>query len=267
MPTELERYRFDLDGYIVVPDALDPTQVQTLNDLIDHQGIELRANSDGGQDSGVVPLELDPVFRDAMVNPRITPYLDDWLGPGVRLDHCYFVFAESGRTGLHMHLGGTPYVRPASYHVRNGRIFSALTVVSYVLAPSAPGEGFACVRGSHKSEFPLPTDVRDLADRSFITVPEAKPGDAIIFTEALTHGSTPWTSSHMRRALLYKYCPGHMIWVRTRWSPAVLDACTDEQRAYLEPPYIFEEPQFDRQPDLSEELIQLQHSRRRIGAG
>jgi ectoine hydroxylase-related dioxygenase (phytanoyl-CoA dioxygenase family) len=135
--------------------------------------------------------------------------------------------------------------------VRGGRIFSGLIVVSYVLVPAADGEGFACVRGSHKSEFELPADVKDLSDRSLITVPEAEPGDAIIFTEALTHGSTPWTSSHMRRALLFKYTPGHMNWMHPRWSLELLELCTPEQKQYLEPPYVADQPQFfgGDQPD------------------
>ena len=38
-----------------------------------------------------------------------------------------------------------------------------------------------------------------------------KAGDAVIFTETLTHGTLPWTAAHERRALLYKFsqvpCP------------------------------------------------------------
>jgi hypothetical protein len=231
VPTDKERYRFDLDGYLVVPNALDADRVRELNDVVDR--LELAS----AETRAVGFFDRDPAFRELLVNPAITPYLLEWLGPGLRLDHYYLIFGET-LDGLQMHLGGTPYVPWGSYHVRNGRIFSALTVVSYVLNPVKPGEGFACVPGSHKSEFPCPDDVTDLRDRSFITAPTVEPGDAIIFTEALTHGALPWTSAHGRRALLYKFTPGHVTWLHPRWSQELLDACTPEQRAFLEPAYV-----------------------------
>ena len=38
-------------------------------------------------------------------------------------------------------------------------------------------------------------------------------GSVIIFTEALAHGTLPWTADHERRALFYRYTPGHMAFV------------------------------------------------------
>jgi hypothetical protein len=233
MPSEKERYRFDLTGYLVVSQALDADQVAELNELIDRHELA----SEQGQVAGSF-LELDAAFREVIANPKVTAYLDAWVGAGVRLDHAYFIFAEAGYPALHLHLGGTPYFPACSYHVRDGQIFSALTVVSYVLSETPSGQGFACIPGSHKSDFPCPEDVVHHADQSLIEVPDVQPGDAIIFTEALTHGSTAWTAATQRRALFYKYSPGHMTWMHPRWSDALLEACTPEQREYLQPPYV-----------------------------
>jgi hypothetical protein len=38
------------------------------------------------------------------------------------------------------------------------------------------------------------------------------PGDALIFTEALTHGAFGWRGKGDRMALLYKYCQGALQW-------------------------------------------------------
>jgi hypothetical protein len=238
VPSEKERYRFDLTGYVVVPGALDADRVARLNELIDrHELVEQ------GQVGGNF-LELDAAFREVIANPAVTPYLDAWLGPGARLDHAYFIFADEGYPALHLHLGGTPYFPACSYHVRDGRIFSALTVVSYVLTETPSGQGFACIPGSHKSDFPCPDDVVHHVDRSFIDVPDVQVGDAIVFTEALTHGSTAWTAPTQRRAMFFKYSPGHMTWMHPRWSDALLEACTPEQREYLKPPYVADQPTF-----------------------
>jgi ectoine hydroxylase-related dioxygenase (phytanoyl-CoA dioxygenase family) len=153
----------------------------------------------------------------------------------MRLDHVYFVFAPPGTPATHLHCGGTPYLAPFSYDVRDRQIISSLIVVSYALTPSLPGEGFACLPGSHKSAFECPADFVDQTDSSHIVVPAVEPGDALIFTEALTHNATAWSAPYTRRALLYKYMPFHMALVRPKWSQRLLDACTPEQRDLLVP--------------------------------
>ena len=78
--------------------------------------------------------------------------------------------------------------------MRNG-----LTVFTFFLTGAAEGDGgFACVPGSHKSNFldKLPHDVRDF-ERSapYVLQPAVEAGDVLIFTEALVHGTMPWTAS------------------------------------------------------------------------
>jgi hypothetical protein len=48
--------------------------------------------------------------------------------------------------------------------------------------------------------------------QEFVMEINAKAGDAIIFSEACTHGTLPWNADHQRRAILYKYNTGHMAW-------------------------------------------------------
>jgi ectoine hydroxylase-related dioxygenase (phytanoyl-CoA dioxygenase family) len=247
--TEKDRYRFDLEGYLVVPGALDSEQVAQLNDAIDRHQLGYTPDASTGGRRAVGFIGLDQAFLDLMANPRVMPYLLEWLGPKLRLDHYYMLFADAGAGQLQMHGGNTPYDPGQYYHVRNGRIYSGLMVVSYVLTPVAPGAGFACIPGSHKSAFPCPEDITYLRDRSVITAPPVEPGDAIIFTEALTHGTLEWASPHERRAVLYKYSPGHMTWMHPRWPDELLDLCTPEQRLLLEPPYYADIAQYSDDGD------------------
>ena len=83
-----------------------------------------------------------------------------------------------------------------------------------------------------------------------------KAGSAVVFTEALTHGTLPWTAEHERRALFYRCTPGHMAFVgRYREdgrehpggaypqpSHAATDDWTSSERRMLEPPYAWERP-------------------------
>jgi hypothetical protein len=61
-------------------------------------------------------------------------------------------------------------------------------------------------------------------------------GTAIIFTEALVHGTLPWTGSHERRTVFYKYCPAPLAWSRQYYDEAEYPDLTDRQRRLLRSP-------------------------------
>src|SRR5213596_1449987 len=83
-------------------------------------------------------------------------------------------------------------------------------------SPAAEGDGgFACIPGTHKSHFlnGIPPEVRRFERKAhYVVQPAVEAGDALFFTEALIHGTMTWSAQHERRALLYKYSPGHSAW-------------------------------------------------------
>ena len=72
--------------------------------------------------------------------------------------------------------------------------------------------------------------------------PAVEAGDALIFTEALVHGTAPWTAGHERRALLYKFSPGHSTWSNNYYTEDEFDGLTDQQKRVLAPPSIGQRP-------------------------
>ena len=62
-------------------------------------------------------------------------------------------------------------------------------------------------------------------------------GSVLIFTEALTHGTAPWTGRHRRRSLLYKYSPAQQSWSRNHIRPPESVELTPRQQLLFEPPY------------------------------
>jgi ectoine hydroxylase-related dioxygenase (phytanoyl-CoA dioxygenase family) len=117
--------------------------------------------------------------------------------------------------------------------MRNG-----LTVVAYNLHDVNPGDGgFGCVPGSHKSNYPFPNEWRDLGEaREIVRAVTGKAGTAIIFTEALAHGTMPWRGAHERRTLFYKYCPHPLSWSRQYYRAEEYPAATPTQKDLLLPP-------------------------------
>ena len=130
------------------------------------------------------------------------------------------------------------------YRYNNGRFFNGLVAVAFELDDVTPEMGgFACVRGSHKMNFPLPDEWR--VSRSQAEVPDcvdrvhAKAGDAIIFTEAASHGTVPWESGNQRRTVFYKYCPHAVAWGACFYNADHYGELNKRQREILLPPGAF----------------------------
>jgi hypothetical protein len=271
---EYEKYLFDLNGYLVLEDVLIPEEVAACNEAIDHNPAGVTKRPDhrfrsGGSEAlkGEVRRDLTGMlawpkpwclpFRTLLSHPRIMGCMRELLGDGFRLDSLMGILMSKGTEGFTLHGGGTK--RNSFVHFYgfvNGRMRGGLTVASWALTDSCPGDGgFACIPGSHKANYPLPRDVARLErDLGVVRHVPVKAGSVIIFTEALTHGTLPWKADHERRAALFRYTPGPIaqnhpeayrrsdVTADTRnYRPNGVDEMLEEftptQQALLEPPY------------------------------
>ncbi|MDA0747494.1 MAG: phytanoyl-CoA dioxygenase family protein, partial [bacterium] len=167
------------------------------------------------------------------------PLLKFILGDGFRLDHYYAIYAQQGAARLGLHGGSTPYDPPEYYHFRNDRMFNGLTVVAWNLTDTGPAHGgFCCLPGSHKANYPCPKEIKELhIESGHLVVPAAPAGSVVIFTEALTHGTAPWTAAHERRSLLFKYSPAQQSWSKGYAQPPEGIELSARQKLLFEPPY------------------------------
>ncbi|ANZ39724.1 hypothetical protein BBK82_30460 [Lentzea guizhouensis] len=258
---DTEKYLFDLNGYLLVKNALSTQEVLALNRVVDQHRIgELLDSAQyfhtgfpgemiGNQDPSKGPVDVEngslldwgPEIRDLIDHPRIIPYLRELLPPGFRLDHSYGVFARKGartQVGLALHHGGTPYVPSQAYHFAEGRMHTGQLGVFFALTAAAPDAGGFCViPGSHKANFPLPDAMRGVGAGWPVQQVAVEPGDAVIFTEASTHGTMPWRGENDRKVLFFKYCPGHVQWEPASPGVVVDDRFTERQRSMLRGPF------------------------------
>lgn len=258
--TEHELYLFDLRGFLVVENALSPDEVRAANEAIDQYQADIKPRAPEHSLSDNSPvlkgekgrleisrrlLELDPPyaepFRRMLAHPVIVPYLNELLGVGFRLDHGPGLIAmDRGCEGHVLHGGAEPYDPSQFYVMKNGRIFNGLSVVSWQLTDVHPGDGgFCCIPGSHKSNYRCPQDIKRYeVFRDCVEQVVAPAGSAVIFTEALTHGTLPWIGAGQRRSILFKYSPGFIAWGQyAPASEALMETLTPEQRAVMQPPY------------------------------
>ena len=236
MMTEEEKFIFDLEGYLIIKNILTANEVDEMNQMIDD-----------GDRSGPPSTWGEP-FKNLIDHSKILPYLLELIGPYVRIDHDYAMFMQSGiSTGGRLH-GGEDGGRPGGpegdhwYKYRDGIIRNGLCVVTYNLAPAKVGDGgFACVPGSHKSNYltNFPDDVRWFERRPhYVKQPAVDAGDVTFFTESLIHGTMSWKGQQERRALFYKYSPGHSAWSDQYYDADQYSNLTDRQRLMMRPPSI-----------------------------
>ncbi len=268
---ELQQYLFDLQGYLVIENALSADEVDALNGLIDEQNLPPPENSTrfgsaptlssslvkpeaGFPESMTTGDRAAPVgsgflnwgkpFCDLLDHPVIMPVLRMRLGDAFRLDRLYGMNMNKGMSygGLHADYGATAPqadLVPGEYYAfRSNQIYEGFVVVAWALTDGG-GErgGFCCVPGSHKSNYMLPRQIRDDHDLSpAVVVPEMPAGSVILFTESLTHGTATWHADHQRRALLYKYCVSHLAWTSKRVEAPINVELTPRQQILLREP-------------------------------
>ncbi|MBO7743628.1 phytanoyl-CoA dioxygenase family protein [Paenibacillus sp. MWE-103] len=228
---EKEKYLFDLQGFIVIKDVLTAEQLTKLNKAIDEQAdIAPEARKS-------FMLWEEQAFRDLIDDPKTEPYLTEILGEEYRLDHEYSIIHRKGAPPLGLHGGGVPYDPGQYYTFQDGKMYSGLTVVSYALTDIGPEDGgFCCIPGSHKSNYRTPAEYKHYSEIGPVVHIPQQAGDAILFSEALTHGTFAWQAAHERRSLLYKYSPAMIAWAPFNRSPELLDLLTERQKVIVQAP-------------------------------
>jgi len=246
--TAEERFLFDLQGFLLIKNAIAPEVLGAMNTWLDEQAA--RDPRWQGQTANAHLeniLTWGPMFRDLLDNPRVFPILKDLLGNKLRLDHDYGIFLRPGHSGLKLHGPNfIPFDPCHYYHCSNGKISCGLTVAAYALNDVPPGAGgFAVIAGSHKCNFDCPKEIKTFERASSIVqqVP-IQAGDCIVFTEALIHGTFPWKGPGVRRTLFFKYAPSNLAWEKRTYFPhagnaaiqSITTELTETQRALLDPP-------------------------------
>lgn len=236
--TPEEKFLVDLHGYLVIKNVLTSEEVAELNAIADAKFPPIPGRPDRRHGS---LISWGAPYQRLIDHPKIVPYLVELIDSKFRLDHDYCIFMEPGAGGGHLH-GGEGHEGDHWYKYRDGQIRNGLCVITFFLSDAAAGDGgFACIPGTHKSNFlsAIPRDVMEWKrSAAYVVQPAVEAGDALFFTEALVHGTMTWRAQHERRALLYKYSPGHSAWSQKYYDPRAFPDLTEQQRRILEPPSV-----------------------------
>ena len=275
MDNNIQDYLFDLQGYLILKNAISATDVREMNQWIDDHAsyvtepwatdgdskkkgrwighIETHTyNEENGVNFQSI-IEGGPVFEKLIDHPAWIDLVKKYIhssANGLSI-HENFLNVRGPGGYIHIHCGGHVPLSYLTFRQNNtGEWMVGQINVLMALNDIGAGDGPpVLIPGSHKCTEIHPrlaVDGQGLIYDSVSGKPAAtaiatqemylKAGDVLLFTDAITHGSAERTNPGYRRTIVYRYSPKY---VRERFnyqiSPELLHRLTPERRAIIVP--------------------------------
>lgn len=258
-PTELDDYLFDLRGYLVLEQALEPELVDDLNAALNaFPALEPQAwagnvqRVDNNPDDAGIELsnivEGGPAFERLIDHPSWIDHVRHYCGEqgsyveGLFIDECFATIRQHGGR-FPVHSGGFQGAVRGQYRYSNGVFRCGQVNILMALSEIGPDDGGTMIiPGSHKSNLQHPEFHKyaswetGMDDMPGVVEARLHKGDALLFCDGLSHGASTRTNPGERRVLIFRYGPS---WGATRYgytySDELLARVTPQQRAILQP--------------------------------
>lgn len=252
----IHRYLFDLQGFLLLENALDAEHVWQLNDTLDampkmspgewygHVHCQEHHPKRGINLQNV--LEAGEPFERLIDHSAWIELAADFVGEidGLYIDESFASIRGPGES-INIHSGGHYHKIRTQFEYADGKFHCGQINILIALSDIGPGDGATMViPGSHKSNIQHPAlagDYQNLMGQSAEGVQGAvevhmKAGDALLFVDALCHGSAERRNEGERRIMVYRYGPA---WGRARYgyepSDQLLGRLTAERRKIVQP--------------------------------
>jgi ectoine hydroxylase-related dioxygenase (phytanoyl-CoA dioxygenase family) len=207
---------FDRDGFLVVPDLVEPDVVERARDEIDRFEAEADAflrGREGGRvaiaETGAITFTVHLVARSTLLrelsrHPRIVGLCADLIGPDVNLywDQAVYKKPEKPRRFPWHQDNGYAFVEPQQY-----------LTVWLALTDATTENGCPWVApGRHRTGTLRHVYVDPLGYECLSDVPDAVPaevpaGGAVVFSSLTPHLTGPNATDHVRKAYILQYAP------------------------------------------------------------
>ena len=220
--TELEKWQFDLHGFLVLKDVISPDRLSQMLQVIDH----LMTVDETEISRPLLRHRQEPckthidhiqyghrLFDELARDPQIIRVVAGLMFNTPRLYHCNFTHMtklDVDWHGFHRDDSGFSFPpgfrNPHNDYQASGGVLYCSHVATWVALSDVPeGTGFCLVPGSHKSNFVRPDGLKlaHIPPLS-ITIPMTA-GDVIIFSTNLLHDAAPWTEDYPRMNIFQRY--------------------------------------------------------------
>lgn len=265
LPSDLEAYLFDIRGYLILKNALASEEVAAINAALDEFEGRVKAGEKwlghvhvhtyGGKEG----INLQQIYEGGEPFERLIDH-PSWIekakkfvgGEGTFDCNHGPLFIDENFANLRgpgeaigLHSGGHQGTKRTQFRVHNGRFQCGQINILMALTDIGPGDGATMViPGSHKANFEHPDFERFRMKRGLSSVDEVagavevhlEAGDALLFVDAISHGSAERKNPGQRRIVVYRYGPSWGFFrFPYRPSEALLERLTPERRQIVWP--------------------------------
>lgn len=263
--TDKDIYLFDLRGYLVLKGAISPDHVAEINSILDSmrdvqpggwrgfvhghffasakEGLNLQQIYEGGEP-----------FERLIDNPAWIDKVKHFVGGQEDFDSNHgplfidenFASIRGPGQAIGLHSGGHLATKRTQFRFYNGMFKCGQINILMALSDIGPGDGATMVvPGSHKAHFQNPDFEKARMHKEHggsvdgvegaIEV-HMRAGDALLFVDALSHGSAKRVNEGERRIVVYRYGPSWGFFRHPyRPSQALLERLTPERRQIVMP--------------------------------
>jgi hypothetical protein len=258
MVSEIDRFNFDLNGYVILRNVISQNEIELLENELDTIP-DLKPNEwyghihrenyapDRGRSYQQI-YEAGPTYQSLINHPAYFEHVkeflgnqddfDSSLGPAY-IDECFALIRGKGES-IGIHSGGHKHTKRTQFSYHNGEFHCGQINIFIPLTNIGEGDGATVViPGSHKSNLAHPGYQAILKnndkDKNSIEVHLNK-GDVLLFVDAICHGSAERLNEGLRKVVIYRFGPA---WGNSRFgylpSKGLLENCTEEQRKIVQP--------------------------------
>lgn len=260
--TELQKFIFDLKGWLVIPAVLDEAQTeacrQHLSTLAHNSEAlpEHERNTYSGPCGELLDHPMLVPILGEIIAPDLTtqttnitstlPAEGETLAYGFRCDNSFPVIREASRsTPFSPHNGGPSMGPSHNFDFIHGKMVApSVRVVWELNMVEKNGGGTPFLSGSHKSNYEIPAELREQMDELCWESYSCPAGSLVMFSENVCHGSAPWTNpDEPRMAIFSHYMHYCMRFHRMAPHPATIEAMPPLRRTLFRDVWMYDRPE------------------------
>ena len=263
-PTKLEKYLFDLNGYIIIKNALNKLEVKECNKIIDKlknlkNGMwsgHVHGHNYGGKEG----LNLQQIYEAGKPFAKLTDHpswinhMLEFVGGEGTFDNLHgplfidenFANIRGPGEAIGIHSGNPEGLKRNNYRYQDGKFNCSQVNILIALNNIGPGDGgTVIIPSSHKSNIQHPEYKVNKMKKNEVSSAEnitgsvevyLDAGDALLFVDSLCHGSAKRVNEGERRIVVYRYGPSWGFFRHPyRPSTKLLSSLTNFQRKIVMP--------------------------------
>jgi len=234
--SKLDEYLFDLNGYLIIKNALSNKELKEINNILDKlknlKNKEWSGYVHGHNYGGKEGLNLQQIyeagkpFEKLIDHPSWINYMLHFVGGKGTFDHTHgplfidenFANIRGPGEAIGIHSGNHEGLQRNHYRYQNGKFHSAQVNILLAINDIGKGDGGTVViPASHKSNIEHPEFKENrMLKKGKVSSAEKmiaskeiylEAGDGLLFVDSLCHGSAKRTNKGERKIVVYRYGP------------------------------------------------------------